>query len=422
MVYPYEPHCQICGVPLHIRYHDVPYNQQNQDGALSAVLADQLKQINTSKYEGPPVVTSYYYLHGLYTLISGYVTQRVGDRDAEHTRTILCLAPKGPDWEPEDGDEEFEIAATHCFIQGPYKGRQTARHGMNQTPVLNYEPNGGALPTDVPSIPMHLTCFSIFMNASIKIRGHVDIDLLWNLRKSRSGAQYNRFKGLPILDRHYTTHDTTIWDTKIGSEWLVANPIGATSTESLLSRCQRAADYAPILFTGSDQNTKSDPFQTLPPELNMSIVQYLSRQDTASLRLASRSFRRLPQVYFRFLVKSEMPWLFEILDDRAADIKYDWYKLFSAIHSSENSGIFWDKEDEEFGDWLFRAVRRYYNSHDEAAWARFQGMAYIDRYVMKIASGESPAREDPGFRGLRNRKRIWNDLEKIFELAREDNL
>lgn len=212
------------------------------------------------------------------------------------------------------------------------------------------------------------------------------------------------------------------WDWIIGTEWLLANPVKIPNMQDLLSRCLRTESYSAAVFRESDRATMSDPFRELPPELKALIVQYLNRQSTANLRLASRSFGQLPQTYFRFLIKHEMPWLWEIVDDPSADTKYDWYKLFSAIHSSENAGLLWDEMDQKYWDWFKEVTATAYDSFDEAASAYARAEIWVDECTRKMESGEWPAREEPGLRGLRNRKRIWNDIQKIFEFASEDNL
>lgn len=55
----------------------------------------------------------------------------------------------------------------------------------------------------------------------------------------------------------------------------------------------------------------TDAFTKVPAELKNILLSYLSSEDIASLRLASRSFRQLPKTLFRQLVRDELPWFWE---------------------------------------------------------------------------------------------------------------
>ena len=76
------------------------------------------------------------------------------------------------------------------------------------------------------------------------------------------------------------------------------------------------------------------------------IVDLLSRRDVANLRLASLSFVQLPQTYFHQLVKTEMPWVWEIesLQPNQIDGHELWRKL-----SAADGGPCKDEEERKWG-------------------------------------------------------------------------
>ena len=83
------------------------------------------------------------------------------------------------------------------------------------------------------------------------------------------------------------------------------------------------------------------------------ILDNLGSKDIANLRLATPVFRQLPTIMFRRLLMEDMPWLFEV---EGLDVaKFDWYEFYCAMKSSSKN-----------------------------------------------------------LKGLRNRKRIWQDLEEII--------
>lgn len=109
-------------------------------------------------------------------------------------------------------------------------------------------------------------------------------------------------------------------------------------------------------------SSEIDIFSILPPELLTEILWNLSAKDIANLRLASRSFRALPPILFKHLIRTEMPYFWEIdeLDPRGTN----WAELYRLLRRDGSSGLL----------------------------------------------------------GLRNRVRIWHEAEEIVKMIRETNL
>ncbi len=107
---------------------------------------------------------------------------------------------------------------------------------------------------------------------------------------------------------------------------------------------------------GQDQeNASADPFTALSTEVTSMVVEYLRSKDIANLRLATRAVRQLPNILFRRLLLEDMPWTWEL---EAMPVgMFDWYRLYCMVKY----------------EWI-------------------------------------------GLKGLRNRKRIWTEVEEIVRI------
>ena len=134
---------------------------------------------------------------------------------------------------------------------------------------------------------------------------------------------------------------------KIGSEYLVANPIDIPGLSQFLELLVHCASKTDILG-GSDRpdesptenrrtpssspNPAKDSFSPLPPEITSMILDYLGSEDIANLRLTTPVFRQLPTILFRRLLFEDMPWLFEAKDLGVA--KINWYDYYCTLKST----------------------------------------------------------------------------------------
>ncbi|CAJ2504834.1 Uu.00g122280.m01.CDS01 [Anthostomella pinea] len=125
-----------------------------------------------------------------------------------------------------------------------------------------------------------------------------------------------------------------------------------------------------------------------------------------------------------------MPWLWEVLDAFPPVSRYDWNRLFSTVLANELAGNFWSIKDEELADTLYTLLDSddsVFGECHQSQDVKFatEAKALLDRHQKeadeKIASGLWPSREDPGLRGLRNRKRVWNDIEEIIRRIKNLN-
>ena len=137
------------------------------------------------------------------------------------------------------------------------------------------------------------------------------------------------------------------WTHEVGCEYLVANPIDIPGLSQFLELLVNCASKKNALG-GSDRPDESrtenhrtpssspsaakDPFSPLPAEITSMILDYLGSGDIANLRLTTPVFRQLPTILFRRLLLEDMPWLYEAKDLDVA--KINWYDCYCTLKST----------------------------------------------------------------------------------------
>lgn len=133
------------------------------------------------------------------------------------------------------------------------------------------------------------------------------------------------------------------WKHEPGYEYLAANPIDIPGLSQLLkppaSGAGKSTTFGWNEGPGDSQTesnrTVQDPFSALSAEITAMILEHLGSKDIANLRLATPVFRQLPTILFRRLFLEDMPWLFEMEDLDVASV--DWYEWYCKWKS--DSGI-----------------------------------------------------------------------------------
>ena len=199
--------------------------------------------------------------------------------------------------------------------------------------------------------------------------------------------------------------------------------------------CQSIFD--PSEHRGDGSTTHSDPFSRLPPELQHVLLGRLSRRDVANLRLVSPAFKQLPQIYFRHLVETEMPWLWEISDLPKHQI--DFYRVWCRLHEADGGS----QLDLHERQWLEQMPKRKRSALLDELESKGisassplppKSLPKFDKWASKLkeeAEAEVQAGSENGMwqrkpanvlLGLRNRRRIWQDLEVIVQMISELDL
>ena len=348
---------------------------------------------------------------------------------------MQCLCQKGKNWTSEAGDEDFELQAKHCFVSGISKSGvyefdaanfQPARHGIGEENIMINNLTDIDDEDSLSAMPLHPGCWQMFKRMSISRTGEVGIDRLWRLRNEQ-GDYTNRFEGFPDrLDRAVVSQQW--YDCVRGTEYLATDPIEPLGLRALIDECVGATDEVAFASTAVEPRD-SGSFSRLSYELRNAILMLLDPKDVAALRLASASFMQLPQTYFRHLIKTAMPWFWEIDDLQGQPV--DWAKLWSRLSCSDG-GAGLDEQQRDFELKTLSGVRRF-----EAWRAEINELGidrtnpkYMELWTQRNEEAETEAdeinrkvretgrwstkREMTEIKGLRNRRRIWGDVEEIL--------
>jgi hypothetical protein len=231
------------------------------------------------------------------------------------------------------------------------------------------------------------------------------------------------------------------WSCMSGSEYLVANPVFVPGLKAIFDAASSNAQGFSVqqspfqdLPERREIHDDRDPFLTLPAELRQAIVWDLDSRDIANLRLTSRAFHHLPISLWHTLMIREMPWIYEAWCDDPTP--YHWamedashlkqmreqqeaYTLErrrrAEILEEEDSDFYtiWEANEPKSPPWFktpeFRAQMK--QSRDKK-----KAMAPIKlarertnwhRLYVDVKANETMVK------GLRNRKRIWRNVEGI---------
>jgi len=282
-------------------------------------------------------------------------------------------------------------------------------------------------------MPFHPTCFDIFKRLSEQHLGKIDIHGLMLWRDSAFADERRVFSS----DPNVASGREQWWAHHAGDEYLAANPLYIPGLP-MIFQAARATDpgfsarnsaFAPLSSSSSSNIGRNreteDGFLTIPQELREHIVDYLDSEDIAALRLASRAFHDLPISLWYKLLRREMPWLWEVYSAH----KPSFWTALEVLDLKRES-----KEREE---WTKKMdLKRYIISHEmleilevwEADQPPFMGLDPIWKAkTMAESVGKMLDKEHTNWyllykgirmaklKGLRNRERIWRDVERIVE-------
>ncbi|KAI7553083.1 hypothetical protein KC331_g1464 [Hortaea werneckii] len=254
------------------------------------------------------------------------------------------------------------------------------------------------------------------------------IDGLWRLREEK-GDYASRFEGMPrnpdvdlVTEKWYSARP--------GTQYLAADPVDVPGLSALIQSCLvESGEVCESVFDASEHMIEraehSDPFARLPSELQHILLKQISRQDVANLRLVSPAFKQLPQSYFRHLVETQMPWLWEVSDLPKHQI--DFYRLWCRLHEADGGS----QQDLQEREWLTQTPRKKSDALRDELELPTGFSAEWDKRAPKLEE-EAEAEIQAGYEsgmwrrkptnvllGLRNRKRIWQDLDVIVQMISE---
>ncbi|KAH7176784.1 hypothetical protein EDB81DRAFT_773570 [Dactylonectria macrodidyma] len=363
----------------------------------------------------------------------GYSGHNISLQEMAGCNTVQCLVRKTPNWEPEDGDEEFEKAGAFFLSglsdympnrDGPLPSVFPVRHGCTrprpETTFWNEER------TEEYALPFHTTCLEVFKQASLHRTGNIDIAALtgwWEIE-----GDHKRTPDFP-RDPAVTKSPTNYWCHFQGDEYLVADPCRVPGLDSLLEMGQQAQELnttQPSLIVQAEPSLQEpatqDPFLRLPQEVRTMILLEVPFDDVVNLQLSSRAFWDIGDAVFRNLVVRDWPWMWEAwstlgysswASKTAEELgKMATLPLKPVKSNSDDAGgdqnDKQEKEEAQRGDDSPRS-----KSAPESGFLK--GTHAIDWRKVRLAAGTKLVGNQ--LKGLRNRERIWKDCEEILHRA-----
>ncbi|KAJ5381059.1 uncharacterized protein N7496_003487 [Penicillium cataractarum] len=332
-------------------------------------------------------------------------------------RTAQCLIHKSAIREPSsqiEFSEPWEVSED-WLLSGLCDGMPSrdcnnpyvwpARGGVDQPRAenINFDPEW-TTPKEL-AMPFHPWCFDIFCRQSKARFNCVNIPGLIKWRDAE--FSYEAFHGFP-RSGDVLEGQEQFWQHVPGKEYLAANPLYVPGLRDILQNADRMEEYElpkkrPTLL----QAGYNDVFASLPPEIRLLVVRFLDASDLHNLRVASKAFASLPNSVWRQLVREEMPWLWEsCYDSEEAHVPSLWTTVTAnelMLFKEERERYLAQLKDSTAVDFLLPFPGKVPNQLKLQ-----EGSLNWHAVYTQIKQNWS------NLRGLRNRRRIWEDVEEII--------
>lgn len=386
----------------------VPHDK-SQDYLNSGVLEDHPEYM-VEHVAGPDCVSE-----------SGYNGNNISVEEMRFCTTLQCVGDRKSDAHdsmqnlpPEPDDEDFERESDY-FLTGLLdkcgswediddRSVYPRRHGLTDVNPMSIDG------FELGDKPFHPYCFEMFKRVSMLRLGKMDFVALFDWWAKDHGSD-----DIPVYP---VIQGGQWWEHGAGAELLVAYPLEIPALSAIFTAARRPQedfDARNSPFAATDSPTKAgeyDPFDKLPPELRHMIVAQLSSKDIANLRLASRSFRHLPNTLWCDLMQREMPWIWEAWSDRPYAFMACTTRLELEAHDKavavrmQNARRLPAEE---------RIVQEELIAREDAEFKQPRSVQCLERlhtdWHWLYCQLE---RERENIKGLQNRERIWKALEFIL--------
>ncbi|VUC36335.1 unnamed protein product [Clonostachys rosea] len=363
--------------------------------------------------------------------------------EARGCSTLQCLVPKSRT-EPfleEKLDEPFEKTGGF-FLTGlsdkvpcaddQWPATYPPRHNTDRPKAANFLLDSRLV--SEYAIPFHPTCLEVFKRACLHRYGEVNIQALmdWYSFDASCDVMLSEFP------RHEAVREgrRQYWEHWRGDEFLAADPCFIPSLKTYLDKAMArgstiTSPYEAAVPTGGCIITSvgNDCFSRLPFEIRVELLVRLEPGDIANLRLASKTYRTLPQYLFRKLLQQNYPWVYEA-----------WctlpYSFWATKEGWDIRKIDEDWEDErEFLETRIQILKQEVlpDSSNEDAIASIEEclkrkeVEYENNFQSRPATHLPVSKTDwyrlfcditqnrQRINGLRNRERIWKDCNEILD-------
>ncbi|KAM0465751.1 hypothetical protein ACHAPV_001808 [Trichoderma viride] len=361
-------------------------------------------------------------------------------------QTVQGIFRKPEDWTPRQDDMDFERTSTHYALTGLSDFMPASGAGLRCAPHRGEADQCDATnDSDVwcmwtsRILPFHPTCFELLIRISKLRMGQVRLDPLVRLESNSRNDVFG--------ERHPDVRDAKSdgwhWICMPGSEYLVANPVFVPGLKDIFEASMSNGEgfnvrHSPfqdgVSENGDVGHEAQDPFLMLPAELRQAVVWNLGSKEIASLRLASRAFYHLPISLWHRLMVREMPWIYEAWCEdptpyhwamaNASDLKQmrEQREAYT-VERRRRAEILQDHDVELYAAWEANEPK----SPPWFATPEFQAQLQQSADIKRAMAPVKLPREKTNWyrlytdikanemtiKGLRNRKRIWMNVEHI---------
>ncbi|KAJ5817444.1 Major facilitator superfamily domain general substrate transporter [Penicillium robsamsonii] len=273
------------------------------------------------------------------TPMSGYSADAISPEEARGCRTAQFLVHKTTQrdlWKADQLHEPWEINGDWS-LSGICDGTPSrdssdptvwpARNGIQivEADNVKFSYQEGIEADDI-AMPFHPWCFDIFCRQSKVQFQRVNAAGLMTWRNAE--FEWDAFRSFPRAKEVRSAWDQW-WAHETGSEYLVANPLYVPGLPELLlaavknegspsssDSCHEIKSSQPVTnLPSASHHSPADFLSSLPSEIQLMIIGYLDSKDVISLGLTSRAFTQLPNCVWYGLVRKEMPWLWEAWEE-----------------------------------------------------------------------------------------------------------
>ncbi|CAF3451582.1 unnamed protein product [Fusarium graminearum] len=272
--------------------------------------------------------------------LQGINGQRLSVEQMKNCRNVRFLIPKLQNWKLGDDERLMEEDSLFClsgesngsnviedryFV--PWKSFYPPRHGLRELScswqMINEGADVGTF-QDIPGpdltqgqgsdalypLPVHSYCLDIYAKASYRRIGRVDLDGLWHWREIETQLHSDQkpFPNRPVILRA-RQHWELPWHHYTGDEWPTANPVEIPGMSKMLTSC------LDVTLCQRATQREASIIGLLPKELLDQIFDLLSPTDVDSVAHTCHKMYQLTQSRFREIVRNDMAWLWEILEE-----------------------------------------------------------------------------------------------------------
>lgn len=259
-------------------------------------------------------------------------------------------------------------------------------------------------------MPFHPWCFDIFSRQSKALFNRVNVSGLMKWRNAE--CSYEAFYEFPRIADVLEAQEQ-FWRHVPRQEYLSANPLYVPGLPALLRAAAEENGTTGYETTPVSASViQTNRLASLPLDVRLHIFDFLEPADILRLRAVSKAFALLPNSVWHRLVREEMPWLWEAWDDSETDHTPSPWTTMTA-----NEVKFLNQTRKRY-----HKVLRNEPTTVDGTVEHLLPRLILETESVNLAKAATNwhriyttiKRNWACLKGLRNRKRIWEDVAEII--------